>query len=240
MTESICFENVEKVYGDRVLLSVDSFAMSPGECTLIAGDNGAGKTSLLKILAGLLKPEQASVSIDRHTTPWRKARARLQSLVVYLHQSPYMFDTTVYDNVAYGLRAAKLPNAQIDELVWESLHWGKLDHLTHRNARVLSGGEKQRVALTRARITRPQFLILDEPTTSMDRKSRFQTYELIHGLRQENMSIVISTHEIEPFLDIISHHYFLEAGHLHAIEVPTRTSENNLYSIVTTIQRQGS
>ncbi len=240
MTDEICFENVEKIYGDRVLLSVEAFSMSAGECTLITGDNGAGKTSLLKIVAGLLKPQKATVTIDGNPLSWLKARPRLQSLVVYLHQSPYMFDTNVYDNVAYGLRAAKLPDAQIDEMVWESLHWGKLDHLTHRNARVLSGGEKQRVALTRARITKPRFLALDEPTTSMDRKSRHQTYELIQRLRQENMSIVISTHDIEPFLDIVSHHHFLEAGHLHPIDVPMRSTDKKSRAVVTTFHRHGS
>jgi tungstate transport system ATP-binding protein len=240
MTDQIHFENIEKVYGDRVLLSVDAFTMSAGKCALITGDNGAGKTTLLKIVSGLLKPGKALVCVDQQQISWSNARSALQSQVVYLHQSPYMFDTTVYENVAYGLRAARLPSAQVDELVWESLHWGKLDHLTHRNARVLSGGEKQRVALTRARIIRPRFLVLDEPTTSMDRKSRHQTYELIQLLRNEDMSIVISTHDIEPFLDIVSHHHFLEGGHLHEIGIPARSPNRSSNTVVTSIQRQGS
>ena len=240
MTGEIRFENVEKVYGDRVLLSVDSFTMCAGNCTLITGDNGAGKTTLLKIFSGLLKPEKTVVSIAGRQLSWQKARPELQSSVVYLHQSPYMFDASVYENVAYGLRAARLPVAEIDEMVWESLHWGKLDHLTHRNARVLSGGEQQRVALTRARIIRPRFLVLDEPTTSMDRKSRHQTYELIQLLRGEDMSILISTHDIEPFLEIVSHHHYLEGGHLHEISIPARSPHGKSSGVVTTFQRQGS
>jgi tungstate transport system ATP-binding protein len=238
MTNTIRFENVEKVYGDRVLLSIDEFSISAGECILITGDNGAGKTTFLKIVSGLLKPEKALVAVGRETLSWPRAKPGLRSAISYLHQSPYMFDATVYDNVAYGLRAARLPRAQIDELVWESLHWGKLDHLTHRNAKVLSGGEKQRVALTRARIIQPQFLVLDEPTTSMDRRSRHQTYGLIQQLRHENMTIVISTHDIEPFLDIVSRHHFLEGGHLHDIAIPSRSVDHKSRGVVTTLQRQ--
>jgi tungstate transport system ATP-binding protein len=238
MTGSICFENIEKFYGDRVLLSVDGFTMVPGECVLISGDNGAGKTTLLKIASGLLKPEKATVIENQVSLAWVKARSRLQRLVVYLHQSPYMFDASVYDNVAYGLRAAKIPKAQIDEQVWQSLHWGKLDHLTHRNARLLSGGEKQRVALTRARIITPGFLILDEPTASMDRRSKQQTYELVQQMQQEGMSIVISTHEIEPFVDIIDHHHYLDAGHLHEIDLRSRLHKRKSSSVVTAFQRR--
>lgn len=238
MNGSIRFESIEKIYGDRVLLSVDAFTMAPGECVLISGDNGSGKTTLLKIASGLLKPEKAMVTENQISQTWVKARPRLQNLVVYLHQSPYMFDTSVYENVAYGLRAAKTPKAQIDERVWQSLHWGKLDHLTHRNARLLSGGEKQRVALTRARIITPGFLVLDEPTASMDRRSRLQTYELVQQLQQEGMSIVISTHEIEPFIDIIDHHYYLEAGHLHEIDLRSRAHKKKSGSVVTAFQRR--
>jgi len=238
MTGSISFENIEKIYGDRVLLSVDSFTMAPGECALISGDNGSGKTTLLKIASGLLKPEKGIVIKNQISLPWAKAKSRLQRLVVYLHQTPYMFDKSVYDNIAYGLRTAKIPKAQIDEHVWRSLHWGRLDHLTHRNAKLLSGGEKQRVALTRARIIKPGFLILDEPTASMDRRSRQQTYQLVRQLQQEGMSIVVSTHDIEPFFDIIDHHYYLEAGHLHEIDIRSRSQRKKHKTVVTTFQRR--
>ena len=240
MNNPIHLENVEKIYGDRVLLSVDKFVMAPGECALISGDNGSGKTTLLKIAAGLLRPEKATVVEGETSMSWSKARDRLRRDVVYLHQVPYMFDTSVYNNVAFGLRAAGLPKEQIDEQVWQSLHWGRLDHLTHRNARLLSGGEKQRVALTRARIINPKFLVLDEPTANMDRRSRLQTYELVQLLGHEGMSIVIATHEIEPFVDILSHQYYLEAGHLHEIDVRRRGKKGKPSSVVTSFNRRAN
>lgn len=233
MQGSIRFENIEKVYGDRVLLSIDAFTMNPGECTLISGDNGSGKTTLLKIMSGLLKPEQCTVIKSEVTLPWIKTRSMLQSESVYLHQTPYMFDTSVFNNVAYGLRATRVPKSQVDEKVWQALRWGKLDHLTPRNARLLSGGERQRVALTRARIVNPNFLLLDEPTANMDRGSRQQTYELIQSLQSEGMSIIISAHDVEAFSNIVDFHYFLEAGHLHKIDIGTKQHKHRSNAVVT-------
>lgn len=233
MQGSLRFDNIEKVYGDRVLLSIDTFRMNPGECTLISGDNGSGKTTLLKIMSGLLKPEQGTVTKNEITLSWIKARPILQGESVYLHQAPYMFDTSVFNNVAYGLRATKVPKSQMEERVWQALRWGNLDHLTPRNAKLLSGGERQRVALTRARIVNPGFLLLDEPTASMDRGSRQQTYELIQRLQREGMSIVISAHDVEAFSNIVDRHFFLEAGHLHKVDIGTKQHKHKSNAVVT-------
>ena len=194
---------------------------------------GSGKTTLLKIMSGLLKPEQAAVTRNEITLPWAKAKSMLESESVYLHQTPYMFDKSVFNNVAYGLRATKVPKTQVDEKVWQALRWGKLDHLTPRNAKLLSGGEQQRVALTRARIVNPSYLLLDEPTANMDRGSRQQTYELIQSLQKEGMSIVISAHDVEAFSNIVDSHYFLEAGHLHKIDIGTKQHKHKSNAVVT-------
>lgn len=238
MVGPLCFENIEKVYGDRVLLSIDAVTLKPRECMLISGDNGSGKTALLKIVSGLLQPDQATVTGPRGSLPWKKALPLLRGRVVYLHQNPYMFDASVYNNVAYGLRAAKLAGAQLDERVWQSLHWARLDHLTHRNARLLSDGEKQRVALTRARIINPSFLAMDEPTAFMDRRSRHQTYELIRQLQHDGMSIIIASHEVEAFSDVIDNHYYLEAGHLHKMDIGTKAHKRRSKAVVTPFHRR--
>ena len=239
MQGSVRFDNVEKVYGDRVLLSIDTFTVNPGRCILISGDNGSGKTTLLKIMSGLLKPEKAKVTKNDVSLPWLKAKSMLQSEMVYLHQTPYMFDTSVFNNVAYGLRASKVPKAQVEEKVWQCLRWARLDHLTPRNAKLLSGGERQRVALTRARIVNPSFLILDEPTANMDRGSRRQTYELIQRLQREGMSIVIASHDVEFFANIIDFHYFLEAGNVRKIDIGTKQRKHKSSAVVTPFQRKG-
>ena len=170
-------------------------AVRKGECVVIHGDNGAGKTTLLKILAGLITPDQGVFTLNGIELTWRQAFRQFRNDVVYLHQTPYLFDRSVEDNVAYGLKFRKQNRAQVQKKVETALEWAGLSDLAKRNARDLSGGEKQRVALTRARIIEPKLLLLDEPTTAMDKVSRRQTISLIGDLANSGNSVYIATHE---------------------------------------------
>lgn len=206
------YEKIEKRFGERVLLNIEEFDVTAGESTLISGDNGAGKTTLLKILVGLTAPDHADVIAQDVRRPWRRARKRLLNEAVYLHQTPYMLDASVLANVAYGLKATRVPRNQVAEKVDEALRWAGLDHLANRNARTLSGGERQRVALTRARIVAPRLLVLDEPTASMDQRSRHQTYDLIASLRAEGMAVVIASHDLSALTPVCDRFFTLEAA----------------------------
>lgn len=215
---SIKIRDLTKRFGDRVLLSIDEFSIAEGECILVTGDNGSGKTTFLKILSGLVVPESAKIVLNGDKLPWKTAPKRLLRDVVYLHQEPYMLDTTVERNVAYGLRLAKFPRSLVYDKVSDALRSARLDHLAHRNAQSLSAGEKQRVALTRARILNPRILALDEPTANMDQQSRISAYQLVDQLRDEGMAIVVASHDhvgLEPLAD---HHIQLIAGKLVRVD----------------------
>jgi tungstate transport system ATP-binding protein len=131
-----------------------------------------------------------------------------------LHQHPYLFDGSVFDNVAYGLRCRRVPSAEIQRIVSEALAWAGLSHLTQRHAQCLSGGERQRVALTRARVLSPRLLLLDEPTASMDKEAREQTYFLLRRLQHENLSIILTSHELHEDSRLSNHVLTLEHGRL--------------------------
>jgi len=177
------------------LFDIDEFSIRENTCIVLSGGNGAGKTTLLKILAGLDKPDHADILYDDEHLPWKLAQQKLRHDVVYLHQQPYMFDKTVAENIAYGLRRSGLNRAQVDETVAQALQWAQLSKLASRNARQLSGGEKQRVALTRARVLSPRLLLLDEPLASMDINAREQTIHLIKRLKSEGVSTIVTSHE---------------------------------------------
>lgn len=181
-------------HGDK-LFDIDEFDIPYATCIVLSGQNGAGKTTLLKILAGLQAPDEGRVDIDGQSLTWKAARPILRKQVVYLHQQPYMFDHSVADNVAYGLKVSGMPRKQVDEKVRQALDWAGLSSLAGRNARDLSGGEKQRVALTRARVLSPRLLLLDEPLANMDISAREQTILLIRRLKEENVSSIITSHE---------------------------------------------
>lgn len=207
--------HLRMAYQRQPVLDIPELAIPAQGCTLLRGRNGSGKTTLLKILAGLSKPQQIAIDWPTHThRRWSQARHQLRQTCVYLHQHPYLFDGSVFDNVAYGLRCRRVPSAEIQRIVSEALAWAGLSHLTQRHAQCLSGGERQRVALTRARVLSPRLLLLDEPTASMDKEAREQTYFLLRRLQHENLSIILTSHELHEDSRLSNHVLTLEHGRL--------------------------
>ncbi|HYA38770.1 MAG TPA: ABC transporter ATP-binding protein [Candidatus Methylomirabilis sp.] len=205
----------------RQLLDIEALDIHAGGCLLLTGPNGAGKTTLLKIISGLEPPDHALVDYLGTSLAWPAARRRYRRDVIYLHQQAYLFDRSVMDNVTYGLHHGfGLPRAQIGKRVERALELCGLSHLAGRNARELSGGEKQRVALTRALVLSPRVLLLDEPFAGLDDESRNRTGFLIKRLKSEQVGMVVTSHELLPLAGIADEHLDLRAGRL---VVPTRT-----------------
>lgn len=150
---------------------------------VLTGANGAGKSTLLRILAGL-EPADASdiTSLGSHS-PLSPYPSRMRDAVVYVHQHPVMFSTTVEKNVAFGLVARGLPEPAIAKRVGAAMEWAGVTHLTKTKPQNLSGGEKQRVALARAKVLEPTLLLLDEPTSNLDGSAREQVIALIPELK---------------------------------------------------------
>jgi len=189
------FRGLRKSFAGKTLLELPELQLYAGQCILLSGENGAGKTTLLRIIAGLLEPDRASVEYRRQEYEWQRARRILQARIVYVHQQPYLFDGSVNANIEYGLKRMRLGRAERRARTREALRWAGLEHLAGRAARSLSSGEQQRVALTRARVLAPRLLLLDEPLANMDNEARAQSCELIAGLRDEGVGIVITGHE---------------------------------------------
>lgn len=189
--------------------------IDPGECIVLSGDNGAGKTTLLRILCGLLSPDTGDCRYNGSCYHWKRARPWLLQNVVYLHQEPYLFDSRVLDNVAYGLRRRGHTAGEAHAIAARALNATDLGHLQQRNARQLSGGEKQRVALLRAWVLSPRLLLLDEPVASMDERSRHRTLFLIRRLQQDGVSLIITAHEPRLFAPLAERHLRLKQGQLN-------------------------
>jgi len=193
--EWVALHNIRKTVSKRIVLDVDELLIYTNERVVVHGPNGSGKSTLLKILAGLIVPDGSMARVNGRSLTWRQMRRLFRSEVIYLHQSPYLFDRSVEANIAYGLKLQRHRSADVQRSVADALEWAGLAHLAKRNARELSGGEKQRVALTRARILAPKLLLLDEPTTAMDQTSRQQTFAMIPDLESDVNAVYIATHE---------------------------------------------
>jgi tungstate transport system ATP-binding protein len=228
MSEIVRYNSLRKTVHGELLLDIDALEINEHACVALSGRNGAGKSTLMRIIAGLETPDSVTVTFDGKTLPWRRACQQMCTHVIYLHQNPYLFDRSVTDNIAYGLRRRKLSIREISHKVSEALDWAGIGHLQMRNARELSGGERQRVAFARARILSPRVLLLDEPMTNMDSEAREQTCRMIRRLKDDNVSILLATHEFQIVAHLCDAHLSLEAGNLQPQAFDTVDGERKI------------
>lgn len=190
-------KGLKKSFGERLIIDLPELTLERGRSYLLTGSNGAGKTTLLRILAGLEPAQIESLSFEDMAVPLSGICEALAPRIIYLHQHPYLFSTSVTANIAYGLKATGVNHAKRDALVDEAMTWAGVQHLAHIPPHKLSGGEKQRVALARARVLNPDVLLLDEPTANLDEAARGQVAELIKQICDNNHCVVIATHDPE-------------------------------------------
>ncbi|MBM4444412.1 MAG: ABC transporter ATP-binding protein [Chloroflexi bacterium] len=185
-------------HGSRETLKGVSFSLEQGEVFGIIGPTGSGKTTLLRLLDQIEVPSSGRVYFEgRDVTGSPRLRSELRRKVGMVLQKPVVFDASVYDNVAFPLRLRRYSRKVVHGKVDTMLNAVGLDGYQRRNARTLSGGETQKVALARALITNPQALLLDEPTANLDPVSLKTIEEFILRFSRENgTTIVIATHEM--------------------------------------------
>jgi tungstate transport system ATP-binding protein len=193
--------------GGRTLVDGIDIAFEGRGLTVVMGANGAGKSLLLRLLAGLVRP-------DAGTVTWAGAapdRARALG-VGFVFQRPIMLRRTAGANVRYALKAAGVPRAERDDLARHALEGAGLAALADWPARLLSGGEQQRVALARALAPAPQALLLDEPTSNLDPASTLAIENLVRGARQAGTRVVLVTHDLGQARRLADEVVFLHAG----------------------------
>lgn len=214
---SMIWQRVKTSVSGRPVVDVESMTITSGQCIRLAGSNGSGKTTLLKVIAGLFRPDEGSIKIDERSYRWVEAKKILHKKVVYLHQQPYLFDTTVKKNIEYGLRQQGVRGVPLRDQVEEALEWAQLTHLADRHARHLSGGESQRVALTRGRVVHPEVLLLDEPMSGMDVESQIKTFDLIHRLKEQAIAMILTSHALTEEADLFDTTYEIVDGKLRLV-----------------------
>jgi len=189
-------KNLTKRFGKKTVLDDVTLQIQEGEILGLLGPNGSGKTTLLKILAFLLKPDAGEITFRGETvTEKNSERMRLESTMVF--QKTMLFNTSVYNSVAYGLRIRKMPKNKIDEEVSKALRLVRLESFEKRQAKKLSGGEQQRVALARALVLKTKLLLLDEPTANLDPKNASIIEEVIAAANRElKITVVMATHNM--------------------------------------------
>ena len=219
MSHAVIIKNAVKRYGDFTAVNGISLNIEQGEFFTLLGPSGCGKTTLLRMIAGFNTVDGGEICFDEQVINTLPAHKRdigmvFQNYAIFPHLN-------VADNVAYGLKARKVPKEQIIPRVDEALKMVQIDQLKARQPNELSGGQQQRVALARAFVIEPGVLLMDEPLSNLDAKLRVQMRTTIKKLqRRLGITTIYVTHDQEEALAISDRIAVMNQGNIMQIGKP--------------------
>jgi len=207
--------DLQVIRGGSLILNIPSLVVSGGEILVLIGPNGAGKSTLLQTLSALAKPSRGEILFRGQKIgaeiPVLQYRRRLAMVL----QEPLLFDTTVYHNVASGLKIRGMKRDEIEPVVVKALERFGIAHLRDRSARTLSGGEARRASIARAFATNPEILLLDEPFSALDPIMRETLIEdLEQVLRETRITTIFVTHDRMEALRLATRLGVMNAGEI--------------------------
>ncbi|WP_291636238.1 ABC transporter ATP-binding protein [Clostridium sp.] len=215
----IILNNISKTYGKQKVLDNISFEVKEGELLSILGESGAGKTTILRIIAGLLTPDAGSIFIDNIDVTNHLPEKRD---IGYIFQSPLLFPhMTVEENICFGLEVKKWDKKRMMERTQQLLALLQIEGLEKRMPSEISGGQQQRVAIARALAPRPRILLMDEPFSSLDPRLRSEMGELIKKIQHtEGATIIFVTHDRNESLELSHLIAILVKGRIVQLDTP--------------------
>ena len=217
--------NVTKRYGEFAALDDVSVVVPDGSLTALLGPSGGGKSTLLRVIAGLEEPDAGTVLINAEEVTDRPPQRREVGFV-FQHYAAFKH-MTVADNVAFGLAVRKRPKAQIRARVQELLDLVGLSHLGKRYPSQLSGGQRQRMALARALAVEPQVLLLDEPFGALDARVREELRAWLRRLHDEvHVTTLFVTHDQEEALEIAEQIVVINEGRVEQSAPPSEVYDH--------------
>jgi phospholipid/cholesterol/gamma-HCH transport system ATP-binding protein len=216
--KAIIFEDVSIGFEDLTVLDGVSFELRRGETKVVLGVAGSGKSTILKLCLGLIKPDRGHIYVLGHdiTTMSEEDLFDLRSKVGIVFQESALFDSlTVRDNVAFRLMEEHLPPAEVEKRVRESLSFVELEEAIEKFPSELSGGMRRRVGIARAIITQPEVLLYDSPTGGLDPITSTTIIELIMKQRDVfKTSALMVTHRLQDGFALASHYYDPASKHM--------------------------
>lgn len=207
----LSIRNITKSFGSFAIRGV-SFEVGQGQYFVLLGASGVGKSVLLETIAGLIWPDAGRIFLDGRDVTNEKIQKRKFGLV--FQNSALFPHMTVYDNIAYPLRCKGLKNSQIQERVDQIAEDFAVTGFLKRRVQTLSGGEAQRISLARVVVREPRCLLLDEPISSLDAKSRPQMRALLRKINRQGQTIVHVTHDYTEAVSLGTHIAVMDAGRI--------------------------
>lgn len=216
--------SLTKSYGDKTIINGLNLTINNGEFLTILGPSGCGKTTVLRLIAGLEDPNGGKIILDGQDITDVPAERRFVNTVFQSYALfPHM---TIFENVAFGLRMQKVPNAEIRPRVMEALRMVRLEEMAERKPTQLSGGQQQRIAIARAVVNKPKVLLLDESLSALDYKLRKEMQNELKALqRQLGITFIFVTHDQEEALTMSDRIIVMNKGNIEQDGTPREIYE---------------
>ena len=206
-------EGLVKVYRRRRVVNDVALELRQGEIVGLLGPNGAGKTTTFYMIVGLIEPDAGRITLDGADVTSMPMYKRARRGVGYLSQEPSIFrKLSVEENILAILETLDIPKREREERLEGLLDELSIRHLRSSKAYQLSGGERRRLEITRALVTRPKFMMLDEPFAGVDPIAVHDIQTIVAGLRHRGIGVLISDHNVEQTLDIVDRAYIMFDG----------------------------
>jgi lipopolysaccharide export system ATP-binding protein len=218
-----------KVYGGRKVVSGVDLEIHPGEVVGLLGPNGAGKTTTFYMIVGLVKPDDGRIFLDSEEITRDPMFVRARKGINYLPQEPSVFrKLTVEENILAILETLDIAGEERKNRLTQLLGELDLTDLAASKAYSLSGGERRRVEITRALVTSPRFILLDEPFAGIDPLAVADIQKIIQKLKSKGIGVVISDHNVRETLSVCDRAYILNEGTVLVEGLPEMIAESKI------------
>lgn len=233
---AVYLENVYKLYNKVPVVNDLSIAIEPGEIFGLLGQNGAGKSTTIRMLISLARPTRGIIRVAGYDVVTQPAQVK-RNIGVVLQQTSVDSDWTVWENLEFHGRMHHIPKSQRQKLIDQWLDYVDLRDRQNDLVKTLSGGMKRRLQIARALLHQPNILFLDEPTVGLDPQNRRRLWEIIQNLNQQGMTILLTTHYMEEVEFLCERIGIMEAGKL--IELGTLPQLRAKYGEAVILKQMG-
>ncbi len=227
MKNKLVTQNISKSYNKKPVLQDVSIDLKQGEAVGLLGPNGAGKTTLFSIIIGITKTDNGRLGLGDHDITNLPIYLRARLGISYLPQESSIFrGLTVKDNIKAILEVKNFTKEEIEEKASKLLDEFSISHLQNKIATTLSGGERRRLEIARSLASNPDFILLDEPLAGIDPIAVNDIKNLVSHLKERNIGILITDHNVRETLDIVDRAYIIYDGKILMHGIPSEIIDN--------------
>jgi lipopolysaccharide export system ATP-binding protein len=213
--DSLKVRDLVKIYGKRAVVNKVNLIVNRAQIVGLLGPNGAGKTTTFYMIVGLIRAGEGRIFLDGRDISNEPMYIRARQGINYLSQEPSVFrKLTVEENLLAIMEIVGIPVEERDTFLQSLLSELNISHLAKQKAFSLSGGERRRLEITRALITNPKFILLDEPFAGIDPLAINDIKQIVQGLKERGLGILISDHNVRETLDVCDVAYIINEGEI--------------------------